>query len=239
MPPQLAYTPLERLRVPRPVDRIEYLRRACVGKVVIDLGAMDETAYPAKRGTGTWVHEEIAKVATRVIGIDSSLSVPTEGLRTGERSVIYRADTQMLAGLVESLQCEPDLIVAGELIEHLPNPLKFLQSIRELPFLRGKTLLITTPNATALHNALIALTERESTHPDHLCILSFKTLNTLFMRAGFADWEILPYYSRFTEMEQRLRGLQRLLVTFSERTINVGEWLFPMLAFGWVVKAKA
>ena len=57
------YTPLERIHVPRPVDRISAIRRICQGKKVLDLGAMDETAFTSKRGQGTWLHEEIAAVA--------------------------------------------------------------------------------------------------------------------------------------------------------------------------------
>ena len=67
------YTPLERLTVPRPVDRIEYIAHVCARCRVLDLGAMDETACAAKRGSGTWLHEEIARRALRVDGIDSLL----------------------------------------------------------------------------------------------------------------------------------------------------------------------
>jgi 2-polyprenyl-3-methyl-5-hydroxy-6-metoxy-1,4-benzoquinol methylase len=70
-------------------------------------------------------------------------------------------------------------VVAGELIEHLENPLQFLRSFRQVSRLKGKALLLSTPNATAIHNCLIALGNRESTHRDHLRILSFKTLSTL------------------------------------------------------------
>ena len=53
VPMELRYEPLERLRVPRPVDRISFLVAQCRGKSVLDLGAMDETAVDAKRGRGT------------------------------------------------------------------------------------------------------------------------------------------------------------------------------------------
>lgn len=236
--PRLAYTPLERIAVARPVDRIEYLRRCCASKVVIDLGALDETAFAAKRGSGTWVHEEIAKVAARVIGLDNSDRVPPQGLTTGPRSVIYRGAVEDLPNLLRDQNCKPDVIVAGELIEHIASPLEFLRLLRLQPELRGKTILITTPNATALHNVLVGLASRESTHPDHLCVLSFKTLNTLFSRADFPEWAIMPYYARFTEMKERQRGMARSFVTASERLINAGEWLFPILSFGWIVHAR-
>ena len=89
----------------------------------------------------------------------------------------------------------PEVIVAGELIEHLPGPLAFLESIVRMERLRGATLILTTPNATAAHNVAIGLLSRESTHHDHLCILSFKTLNIPCVIARFSRrWDIVPYY---------------------------------------------
>jgi hypothetical protein len=232
---RLAFTPLERLSPPRPVDRISFIAANCTGRRVLDLGAMDETAFAAKRGLGTWLHEEIGKVAASVEGIDSSDLVPPEGLRTGPRSIIRHVDSSATNQFLAALDPSPEVVVAGELIEHLENPLGFLASLRENPRLRGVTLILSTPNATALHNCLIALGSRESTHPDHLCIFSYKTLTTLCRRAGFEDWSIIPYFARFTEMEQRNRGVRRLMVRGGQRIINGLEWLFPLMSFGYIV----
>lgn len=234
---KLEYTPLERLKVDKPVDRIAYLRACCVGKSVLDLGALDETAFNCKRGNGTWVHEEVARVADRVLGLDSSDKVPPEGLPTGRNSLIVKGTVQELPGILRERDYEPDVIIAGELIEHLDNPQGFLSSLRQDQLI-GKELLITTPNATALHNILVGIVSRESTHPDHVCILSFKTLNTLFMRADFSDWSIIPYYARFTEMRARSEGLMKRVVDISEKMVNAGEWLCPLLSFGWIARVK-
>ena len=237
-----AYTPLERIRVSRPVDRILAIKRACQGKKVLDLGALDETAYDAKQGHGTWVHEEIAAVASEVIGIDSSCILPASGLRITPNAIIYPGDIMALDAWLgsgpEKDSFLPDVVVAGELIEHLPNPLMFLKKLKAIDRLDGKTLILTTPNATAIHNCLIGLVSRESTHQDHLCILSFKTLTTLCHRAGFSAWQITPYYARFPEMKARHSGMGRSLVAVSERMINGLEWLFPMMGFGYMVTVK-
>ena len=235
---QLRYAPLERLSVSRPVDRIRYIREACAGCTVLDLGAMDETAWDAKRGRGTWLHEEISRAASRVEGIDNSALVPAEGLRTGPNSMIRRGDVGDPERLVAATEEPPDVVVAGELIEHLENPLQFLKRFATTARLSGKTLILSTPNATALHNVLIALTGRESTHHDHLCVLSYKTLNTLCMRAGFAEWEIIPYFARFTEMQERHAGVVRLAVRAAECTVNAFEWLFPLLSFGYILRIR-
>jgi len=232
------YTPLERLRVARPVDRIEFIARACAECRVLDLGAMDETAWAAKRGRGTWLHEKIGGTALGVDGIDNSAQVPTEGLRTGPNSTIRRGDIADPVSVVAALERTPDVVVIGELIEHLENPLQFLRRLAGIERLSGKTLILSTPNATALHNVLIGLAQRESTHRDHLCIFSYKTLATLCTRAGFFEWEIIPYYSRFTEMLQRHSGPVRLAVRATQGVVNLFEWLFPLLSFGYIVRVR-
>ncbi len=236
--PQLQYTPLERLTVARPVDRIRFIANACARRRVLDLGAMDETAWQSKRGRGTWLHEEIGRKALQVDGVDNSAWVPAEGLRTGSNSIIRRGDIDDPEQLVAALEQTPDIVVAGELIEHLENPLQFLKRLTGVQRLSGGELILSTPNATALHNVLIGLARRESTHHDHLTILSYKTLATLCKRAGFSEWEIIPYFARFTEMEERHSGLARLAVRAVERVVNLFEWMFPMLSFGYIVRAR-
>lgn len=234
----LAYTPFERVAVPRPVDRISFIADLCARRRVLDLGAMDETAWQAKRGHGTWLHEEISRAALEVDGVDNSPLIPAEGLRIAPNALIRRGDVGDPARIVAGLAVTPEVIVAGELIEHLESPLQFLRGFGGVARLAGSTLILTTPNSTALHNVLIGLVRRESTHHDHLCILSYKTLATLCTRAGFARWEIIPYYARFTEMQQRHRGLARLAVRGAERAINLLEWLFPLLSFGYIVRIE-
>ena len=235
---QLRYTPLEAISVRRPVDRIAYIATSCASCRVLDLGAMDETAWQSKRGRGTWLHEEIALLARQVEGIDSSELVPATGLTTAPNARIRRGNIMDPEQLLADLEEIPDVIVAGELIEHLESPLELLRSFARVPKLAGRTLILSTPNATAVHNFLVGLARRESTHHDHLCILSYKTLNTLCQRAGFSDWEIIPYYARFTEMEERHSGLARLAVRSVERAVNFLEWLFPLLSFGYLVRVR-
>jgi hypothetical protein len=236
--PKIRYQPLERLPVGRPVDRINFIVSACSQRRVLDLGAMDETAWTTKRGQGTWLHEEISRSALRVDGIDNSPVIPVDGLRTGPNSTIRRGDIAEPESIVAALREEPDVVVAGELLEHLENPLQFLRRFNQIKPLSGKTILISTPNATALHNVLIGFARRESTHHDHLCILSYKTLATLCTRAGFSEFEIIPYFSRFPEMQARHSGLLRILITCGQFVINGLEWMFPLLSFGYIVRVR-
>lgn len=233
---KLEYTALERLPCPRPVDKLSWIADLCRDKYVLDLGAYDETAVALKQGTPYWLHERLSRVAKEVLGVDNSDLLPDDGLSISENSMIVRGDILHLESV--SLGPRTDVVVAGELIEHLPDALEFLCQLREDPRLKGATALLTTPNASAFYNVVLGMAKRESTHHDHLAIFSFKTLNTLCSRAGFDDWELIPYHARFPELFMSSSGLTRLWVKSFQRLVNAVERMFPMLAGGWIVRAR-
>lgn len=229
----LTYAPFERLAVSRPVPRIGYVASQCAGKDVLDLGCFDETALQ-KRDTAWWMHGQIAAVARSVLGIDNSAKLTAVGLETGPNSKIVRGSVIDLAPLVA--QHTFDVVVAGELIEHLPNGLEFLKQLKRL--FPGRELLITTPNATSIANVLLGASGRESNHPDHLQVYSYKTLNTLSIQAGFADWTIKSYFLDVPEWKLRVDRWRRTVVSALERGVNVFERTFPLLASGLILHVR-
>jgi len=231
----VTYIPFERVPVGRPVFRIPYVVQAVAGKNVLDLGAYDETAL-SKAGTPYWLHGQLSRTAALVIGVDNSEALPDGGLVTSSNSRILKFDFESLPTLTK--QFDFDIVVAGELIEHLPDPLGFLRRLRADPRLSGRTLIVTTPNATGLHNCGLAFLRRESQHADHLQIYSYKTLNTLFTRAGFADYEIFPYHALYSELCLRIHGIQRGLIRALEVGVHGLEALFPLVSGGFIVTAR-
>jgi len=229
------YTPFEKLKICKPVYRIPWILRQAQDKTVLDLGAFDETALN-KVETPHWLHGRLAQVASQVIGIDNSDQLQKEELQTSNKSKILK---RHITDLEEITYNESfDLIVAGELIEHLPHALEFLDKIKQLKNMSGKQFVLTTPNATSFHNAALALFKRESSHKDHLQIYSYKTLNTLCERTGFQSWEIIPYHVQFSELLLKKKGVHRRLITFCEKSVNAFEWLFPMISGGWIVNIR-
>jgi hypothetical protein len=69
---KLEYTPLETIKCKKPVNRLLFLRKTVSNKTVLDLGALDETAYKTKINTKYWPHKVMSETADKVIGIDSS-----------------------------------------------------------------------------------------------------------------------------------------------------------------------
>ena len=233
----LGYTALEKVTVPRPVDRLAFIAGRVEGKAVFDLGALDETALDAKMQDGSWLHARLCASARSVIGIDNSLRLPAEGMDTRNGGRIIHADIFELGPVIER-HGRPDVIVAGELIEHLPDTGGFLASLRDNPALRGVEFVFSTPNACCWHNAIVGLAGRESMHQDHLQIYSYKTVRTLFARAEIELRELVPYHVRFTEMISSTSGLTRLGVRGFQGLVNTLESLTPMLAAGWIGVAR-
>ncbi len=226
--PSYKYSPSERVSTRAPVNRLDYVVNACEGKRVLDLGALDETARESK-SQDNWLHARIGNVAASVIGIDASDQLPPGGLDTGF-SRILRADVYELTREVAP-GCE--VVIAGELFEHVPDAVALLSHLREtFPACR---IIATTPNATGLTNVLLALTRRESMHRDHVAIFSHKSLATVARRAGCGAYKIVPYRVDYPEALGRHVGAKRSAIRAIKISINSAESLFPLLANGLIL----
>ena len=234
---QLSYSPFEKIAVPRPVHRLAYVGANSLGRRVLDLGAYDETEiskyhHPSWR----WLHAEIAAKASAILGVDSSDVVRTKGsVQTAIGTRISYGDVHDLSAIVQDFK--PDLVVAGELIEHTENALGWLRDLGNL--LPSTELILTTPNSTSIINLFLALLNRENCHQDHLNIYSFKTLTTLARRLHLETLQIIPYYydshilkGRFTETVAPLIDLTNFCC------LRPMQYLFPMTAFGWILHGR-
>lgn len=232
--PALSYNPLERLSLSRPVDRYDHVRERCRGKRVLDLGAYDETEVVREQHTSwKWLHGEIASVATEVLGVDASPALPPEGITTKVGTRIVRGSVETLGGLAREFK--PDIIVAGELIEHTQDTLGWLQQLaKEAP---GVTLLATTPNTTSAVNLALALLGRENNHQDHLHVYSYKTLATLASRIPLRDVTLTPYYYDPHLFRGRLPSWAAPSVgAVDALLLKPVQFLFPLTAFGWILE---
>lgn len=230
----LDYSHFEKLPLRRPVDRLEYISELCRGRSVLDIGCLDETAL-IKRDTLHWLHSRICSVATEVVGVDNSTSIPAEGIVTARNGVIFHGDASSLDHLVLP-EFDPEVIVAGEFIEHIADPSNFLASIRRR--FPGRTVILSTPNGCSFSNFVMGIFRREVQHPDHLHNYTFKTLHTMCARAGFRNWTIVPYRFFATELILRSRGVMRLSASATEWLFRGAERMFPALGFGYIVVAE-
>lgn len=228
---KLTYNNFEMIRSKKPVHRIDYFSRHCKNKIVLDLGSYDETAINLKWDTNFWLFSVLEKSAKKLVGIDISLP---------EESMLYRSAIILnkdVFDINDTINSNLEVITAGEILEHLPNPMAFLHFIKSN--FQGKELILSTPNGLNFSNTLMGFFNREVQHIDHLFISTYKTLNTMCEKSKFHEWEIIPYYFFATEMKLRSKGkFKKIFVTVIEKIINGVEYLFPLLSMGYIVRIK-
>jgi 2-polyprenyl-3-methyl-5-hydroxy-6-metoxy-1,4-benzoquinol methylase len=225
-PPSVHRVPQARL-----VDRLDALREVVRGRLVVDLGFVDEGQMGAKRGRGTWLHDVIAAEARATVGIDADAKGVEHAHALGFDA--RTGDVESRESLA-ALGVEPaEVVVAGELIEHLDRPGDFLEAVKELVAPDGR-LVLTTPNAHALTNVLGGLAGRELVNPDHVSWLSWRTLETLLSRHGWRI-ESLSYY-RFPQVESGTPAARLLFNGYQLLARPLFLWR-PNLADGILVVA--
>jgi len=153
----------------------------------------------------------IDRVAARQAGIDLS-SEGIEILRQAGYLNVAVADIEQLLEQNPFPERHFEIILAGEIIEHLSNPGLFLESLK--PLLRDSParLILTTVNAYCAYRFFYSLFMRdESVHPDHVSYYSKKTLTTLLTRHGY-DVEHVCFYPIGREHKRYInQGRARLL----------------------------
>jgi SAM-dependent methyltransferase len=220
-------------RVPaaRLVDRVGEVSALVRGKSVIDLGFVDEGQLAPKRERGIWLHEEVAAAARAAVGIDADEAGVARARALGFAAHV--GDVEDVASLA-GLGVEPaDVVLAGELIEHLDRPGAFLEAVKQL-VAPGGALVLTTPNGHALTNVLAALAGRELVNPDHVAWFSWRTLVTLLGRHGWR-LETLSYYT-FPRVQSGA-ALPRMLFNAYQALLRPVFRLRPNLADGIIAVA--
>ncbi|MGE5689142.1 MAG: methyltransferase domain-containing protein [Pseudomonadota bacterium] len=187
---ETGFTFRHRLPRGRPVDRHAALLEAARGRRVIHVGFVDELVEQKVEGH-VWLHARLGEVARELVGLDSSERGVAWAQAQGYEA--HAVDCQSEED-VRALGLPPaDVVVAGEILEHLDAPGPFLRAMRLLATPDG-ALLVTTPNAYRLLNFLAPLSGSELVHPDHTLWSSPRTLRTLLEHAGWRV-ERLGYYA--------------------------------------------
>jgi hypothetical protein len=150
------------------VDRIAYILDHCKGKHVLNLGAASGD-----------LHAAIKTVASRVIGVDKASG--------SDHTIDLDEEPEKLNALLGSPKF--NLVVAGELFEHLANPGNLLFHLRLLHC----PVLITAPNAMANISYHWIRRGYEQVNTDHVAYYSWWTLTNLVHRYRFAVHELAWY----------------------------------------------
>jgi 2-polyprenyl-3-methyl-5-hydroxy-6-metoxy-1,4-benzoquinol methylase len=167
------------------IQRVDYLKAVCRGKTVLHLGCSDYPYTADRVKKGSLLHLVLQDIAAELWGMDSD-PAGLEALRSLGAKNLVHADLEELDKAV--IDRRFDIILAGEVIEHLSNPGLFLRGIRRFMD-QGTTLVLTTINAYGgLRMVIYALRGRggvsEPVHPDHVAYYSYATLSRLIEKEG-------------------------------------------------------
>lgn len=153
------------------VDRVQFLIERCRGKAVLDIGASGP------------MHAKIVSVAAKCWGID----------RVGNGAEVIECNIDNPHGDLPRWDDDQrlQLVVCGEVIEHLSNPGSFLKRLREK--YRGVPVIITVPNAFSDSGRKQMERGVENCNRDHVAWYSPRTIRTLVEREGYAIREFYWY----------------------------------------------
>jgi len=168
------------------IDRTQRILKLCAGKRVLDVGCCAHGEFQGRNDSG-FLHKQVCSVAANVVGLDNDALAVEAAVKAGYKVVCGNAEDLRQAGLGQF-----DVIVAGELIEHLSNPGLFLDGARELLVPSG-ILAITVPNAwsfTRLKQLRKGIDDSKWTHDQHTCWYSKATITALVSRHGFVIGEV-------------------------------------------------
>lgn len=167
------------------VGRVPLVASLCADQRVIHVGCVDHLPLiEEKIARGNWLHGEITRVASACMGLD----INREGIdflrARGIGNVHFHdilGDEPLPGGADEAW----DVMVLGEVLEHIDNPVLFLQRLRARYQGRLARVVLTVPNAFSFENIKLAAGAREYINTDHRFWFTPFTLAKVLTSAGF------------------------------------------------------
>ena len=169
-------------------DRFEIIRDyVAAERAVMDLGCVD--SRPARHNAvqrieykANLLHKRLAEINKNVLGVD----IDPDGAKVlnGQGYNVIVADVETM-----DLGKQFDTIVAGEIIEHLENPGRFLRNMHRHLKPDG-VIIVSTPNPFYAGSAWkIWRYGTPAVHEDHMGWQDPTTMQQLFRRTGFEPVE--------------------------------------------------
>lgn len=199
-------------------DRHDYIIQYCKNKTVLHLWCI-WNSYRSTSKYEPWLHKEICDVAKECVWLDSDKErIPFAEKRTWSK--IFFWDVQHF-----NLSRKFDIIVWGEIIEHLDDFKSFFDSIKK-HMNNNSLLILTTPNAFNFSNLIrVIFTGKPIFDPDHVLYFDLFTLWQMLKRH---DFKIISHYYNTEVAPQRIKNM-------------IIRWLgkiFPILNLDLMIVAK-
>jgi SAM-dependent methyltransferase len=211
-----------------PKSRLEIIREFCRDKVVLDIGCVHHDIENADNNT--WLHKAVVEVAADTLGVDYLGEEVAALTQRGYKMVVGDVNKRL------SIDRRFDVIVVGNLIEHLSSFEGLLNNIRHLLKPDG-VVLISTANPffreqyfySALKNDIIV-------NPEHTCWIDPVTLDQLCRRFELETVEVRWVKEKWHLSDTIFNGEYQSIDTFTGRwTFHRPPSLLEQILSPWLV----
>lgn len=171
-------------------NRVSFLTELSKGKNILHLGCLDHLPLiDDKVRRNQWLHKELTTSALDCLGVDIDEETLTYvQSKYGYKNIILGDFTKEKLPAIASKQW--DYAILGELLEHIDNPVEYLQSIHTSYSECIKKIIITVPNAWTQTTINKALQSSEIINTDHRYWFTPYTLSKVITRSKMVVEEI-------------------------------------------------
>ncbi len=175
------------------VSRFDFLLNYCKQKSVLHLGCTSGKFLPDKIQQRNSLHVYLNSVTNELYGVDihtSSLQIMSEYFNITN---LYHGDVERLDKV--NIDRQFDVILAGDIIEHLSNPGMMLDGIHRFMH-QDSILIISTNNSFSLPAFIRFAVGKYVEHEDHVFVFSPYVLYNILERHDFKPIDIYGAYTR-------------------------------------------
>lgn len=204
-----------RANLTKPRSRQEVIREYCTGKRVLDIGCVHHDIENSK--LDGWLHGIVVACAEHAVGVDYLESEIAE-LSAKGFDVISADVTKPIV-----VDGQFDVIVVGNLIEHLSNFEGLMDNIRRLLRPEGVALISTANPFYREQYFFSAFKNDILINPEHTCWLDPVALDQLCARFGLVTAEVRWVEERWPISAAILHGERQKINMFTGRWDFYGE----------------
>ena len=184
--------------------KVDFILELCRGRRVLDVGCVQHTWEQSVRNPN-WLHRKIREVSASCVGVDYLAEDVTRLQGLGYDMVVGDVLRDDPPGTFE-------VVVLGDLIEHLESPVRLLEYAASALEPGGK-VVVTTPNATYLGQFVTVLARRRpAINPEHVMIFDPFTFRNLIERSPLEVEELVWLASSWRALwNSRFRVVRKIV----------------------------
>ncbi len=150
------------------IDRIDFLVNITKKKKVLHIGFTDHLPLiENKISQNRWLHKRLYDSCSKCVGLDINQEAVNYVKHHLGIHDVYCHDAVNQKPLEEVKRTKYDFIILGEVLEHIDNPVQFLEKIKTNYCGLAKKIIVTVPNALNYNNFRFIRKHIECINTDH------------------------------------------------------------------------